>query len=172
MSPSRWFSALALAFVIFAPSCPWAEDLAVHAPFLAGPIWVYNNWSSYDELSDDVPLTEAAAMRELGNVLRLRRLGVHIDYYVMDAFWYDPDGGYRRWRSEGWPDGPERWIATLERNGITPGLWFGTNTLPHLNPAPQWRDSLNATGTAMALYAGGFLPDFMKALESLLAPSQ
>ena len=29
------------------------------------PIWVYNNWSAYDELSDNVPLTEELAMREL-----------------------------------------------------------------------------------------------------------
>jgi len=35
------------------------------APLLRGPIWVYNDWSAYDELSDNIPLTEALAMREL-----------------------------------------------------------------------------------------------------------
>lgn len=34
-------------------------------PLLRDPIWVYNNWSAYDELSDRIPLTEELAMREL-----------------------------------------------------------------------------------------------------------
>ena len=38
---------------------------ALAAPMLRDPISVYNNWSSYDELSDNVPLTEDLAMREL-----------------------------------------------------------------------------------------------------------
>src|SRR5262249_2285514 len=55
------------------------------APFLRDPVWVYNNWSAYDELSDNIPLTEELAMRELNEILRLRKLGVHFDYYMMDA---------------------------------------------------------------------------------------
>jgi len=158
-------TALALTWALLAASLAGAQDHAEYRPFLPGPIWVYNNWSAYDELSDNVPLTEAAAMRELHEVLRLRRLGVHIDYYVMDAFWYDPDGGYRKWRGEGWPVGPLRWIEALARNGILPGLWFSTNTLTHMNPPPQWRDSLTANGKGMALYKGGFLADFMDVLQ-------
>lgn len=129
------------------------------------PIWVYNNWSAYDELSDSVPLTEALAMRELDELLRLRAAGVHFDYYVMDAFWYAPDGGYRTWRADAWPNGPERWLAKLKANGILPGLWFSTNTLTHMQPAPQWRGSLDASGTQLALYTGGFLADFMDVLQ-------
>ena len=41
-------------------------------PRLAAPVWVYNNWSAYDELSDAVPLNEQLAMRELAEMLRLR----------------------------------------------------------------------------------------------------
>src|SRR5215831_5584791 len=129
-------------------------------PRLAGPVWVYNNWSAYDELSDAVPLNEPLAMRELAEMLRLRNAGVHFDYYVMDAFWYDPDGGYRIWRREDWPDGPHRWIAACQAAGVKPGLWFSSNTLTSMKPAPQWQSSLNASGTAMALYSGGFLDDF------------
>jgi hypothetical protein len=134
-------------------------------PFLQGPIWAYNNWSAYDELSDTVPLTETLAMRELDEILRLRKAGVRIDYYVMDAFWYDPDGGYRRWRDADWPQGPERWLAALDANGIKPGLWFSTNTLTHMNAVPQWQDSLDEAGTAMSLTTGGFLADFMDVLQ-------
>ena len=134
-------------------------------PFLPAPIWVYNNWSAYDELSDTVPLTETLAMRELDEVLRLRKAGVRIDYYVMDAFWYDPDGGYRRWRAADWPQGPDRWLGALKANGIKPGLWFSTNTLTHMDAAPAWRDSLDEAGNAMSLTTGGFLADFMDVLQ-------
>jgi hypothetical protein len=134
-------------------------------PFLRDPVWVYNNWSSYDELSDNIPLTEELAMKELREVLRLRRFGVHFDYYMMDAFWFAPDGGYRGWRTPNWPDGPDRWIAECKKNGILPGLWFGTNELVKINAAPRWKDSLTAKGGTMSFYEGGFLPDFMDVLQ-------
>ena len=134
-------------------------------PFLQAPIWVYNNWSAYDELSDSVKLTETLAMRQLDEILRLRKAGVRIDYYVMDAFWYDPDGGYRRWRAGDWPQGPDRWLAALKANDIKPGLWFSTNTLTHMSAAPPWRDSLDEAGNAMSLTTGSFLADFMDVLQ-------
>ncbi len=134
------------------------------SPTLSDPVWVYNNWSSYDELSDNVPLTESLALRELNELVRLKQLGVHFDYYMMDAFWFDPDGAYRTWRKPNWPDGPDRWIAECQKNGIKPGLWFSTNTLVKINAAPKWKDSLNAKGGSMSFAEGGFLPDFMDVL--------
>jgi hypothetical protein len=130
------------------------------------PIFVYNNWSSYDELSDNVPLTEELAMRELDELLRLRKNGMRFDYYMMDAFWYAQEGAYRTWRKPNWPGGPDRWIRKCLENGIRPGMWFSSNTLVKIDAAPQWRDSLNKQGTAMSFYEGGFLPDFMQALQS------
>jgi hypothetical protein len=138
---------------------------ALGSPTIPNPISVYDNWSAYDELSDNVPLTQTLSMRELDNVLRLRKAGARFDYYVMDAFWFDPNGAYRTWKKPNWPDGPDLWIKTCERNGIHPGLWFSTNTLVHLKAAPQWRDSLNKQGTAMSMFEGGFLPDFMNTLQ-------
>jgi hypothetical protein len=142
----------------------WDPSL-LGVPLLRDPIWVYNDWSAYDELSDNIPLTEALAMKELNEVVRLRKFGVHFDYYMMDAFWFDPNGGYRTWRKPNWPDGPDRWIAACRANGILPGLWFGTNALVKINAAPRWRDSLNKNGGAMSFYEGGFLPDFMNVLQ-------
>lgn len=132
---------------------------------LRDPVWVYNNWSSYDELSDNIPLTEQLAMRELDEIVRLKQFGVRFDYYMMDAFWFDPDGAYRKWRSPNWPDGPQRWIAACKKNGLKPGMWFSTNTLVKINAAPPWKDSLNGKGGAMSFTDGGFLPDFMEALQ-------
>jgi hypothetical protein len=135
------------------------------APLLRDPIWVYNDWSAYDELSDRIPLTEALAMKEMSEIVRLKKFGVHFDYYMMDAFWFDPNGGYRTWRKPNWPDGPDRWLAACKANGLKPGMWFGTNWLVKINAAPQWKDSLNKTGGLMSFTQGGFLPDLMNILE-------
>lgn len=147
-----------------APSQDWSPQ-RVGAPLLRDPIWVYNNWSAYDELSDRIPLTEELAMRELREIVRLKKFGVHLDYYMMDAFWFDPDGAYRTWRKPNWPNGPDRWISQCRSNGILPGLWFSTNTLVKIAAAPQWQDSLNKNQGSMSFYQGGFLPDFMNVLQ-------
>src|SRR5215470_846770 len=159
------FALLAVLLVMQPAGPAGAQDGTGVRRLLSAPIWVYNDWSAYDELSDEVPLTEALAMQELAEMLRLRKAGVRLDYYMMDAFWYDPDGGYRVWRRQDWPDGPDRWIAACEAAGIKPGLWFSSNTLTAIKAAAQWRDSLNASGTAMSFYSGGFLDDFMEVLE-------
>src|SRR6202035_5388372 len=95
-------------------------------------------------------------MKKLDEIARLRPLGVHFDYYMMDAFWFAPNGGYRAWRKPNWPNGPDRWIAECRANGILPGLWFGTNELVKIEAAPEWRDSLTAKGGAMSFSDGGF----------------
>jgi hypothetical protein len=140
-----------------------AEKLGV--PLARDPIFVYNNWSAYDELSDNVPLTEQLAMKELDEILRLRKFGVRFDYYIMDAFWFAPDGGYRTWRKPNWPSGPDQWIKKCRENGILPGLWFGTNQLLQINAIPEWRDSLSANKEDMSFSEGGFLPNFMETLQ-------
>jgi hypothetical protein len=84
----------------------WSKPLAKSGLKLAGPakpVFIYNNWSAYDELSDNVPLTEDLAMRELAELIRLKKSNVQIDYYVMDAFWFDKWGGYRTWNKQHWP---------------------------------------------------------------------
>ncbi|HKF49511.1 MAG TPA: hypothetical protein VKB38_19280 [Terracidiphilus sp.] len=134
-------------------------------PALQAPISVYNNWSSYDELSDNIPLTETLAMKELDELLRLKQARVRFDYYMMDAFWFAPDGGYRTWRTPNWPNGPDAWINKCQANGVRPGLWFSTNTLVKIQAAPAWKDSLTKDGGAMSFFEGGFLPDFMNALQ-------
>ncbi len=145
-------------------STAWNPD-KLGETLLKDPIWVYNNWSSYDELSDNIPLTETLAMKELDEIVRLKKAGVHFDYYMMDAFWFDPDGGYRKWRTPNWPNGPDRWIAECKKNGLKPGMWFGTNELVKINAAAKWKDSLTAKGGSLSFSDGGFLPDFMDVLQ-------
>jgi hypothetical protein len=132
---------------------------------LRQPIAVYNNWSAYDELSDNIELTEKLAMKELGEILRLRRAGVRIDYYMMDAFWYSPTGGYREFRRPHWPHGPEGWLNACRTNGIKPGLWVASNVPFRLELVPEWRSSMDATGSAMCFFDGGFLPQFIQTMQ-------
>jgi hypothetical protein len=146
------------------------------------PVWVYDIWSAYTDgfykeylqLPDETRLTEELAMRQLEELARLKRHGVHFDYYMMNAFWFDCDGAYRQWRQPDWPNGPDRWIAACYQQGLLPGLWFGSNSLWKLNPAPQWLDSLAHKADAaldvvslrsMSFYEGGFLSDFMTTLQ-------
>lgn len=157
-----WVPVLLAVFCSTAQLCGQNEPVP---PALQQPISVYNNWSSYDELSDNIPLTESLAMRELDELMRLKRVGVRFDYYMMDAFWFAPDGGYRTWRKPNWPNGPDAWIAKCRENGVLPGLWFSTNTLVKIQATPAWKDSLNKDGGAMSFFEGGFLPDFMDVLQ-------
>jgi hypothetical protein len=132
---------------------------------LERPIGVYINWAAYDELSDNVELTEALALRQLDELLRLRWLGAWLNYYLMDAFWYAPDGGYRTWRKPHWPHGPDRWLDRCLSNGVHPGLWLSGNTLAKLTPIDAWCDSLDPSGRAMCFFHGGFWPNLLETLR-------
>lgn len=129
------------------------------------PVAVYNNWSAYDELSDNIELTEQLAMKELKEIVRLRRAGVRFDYYVMDAFWYGTNGGYREFRRPQWPNGPDRWLKACRDEHIKPGLWVASNVPFRLNVIPEWQSSMDATGSAMCLFDGGFLPQFLDTMQ-------
>jgi hypothetical protein len=137
---------------------------------LSHPIGVYINWAAYDELSDIVELTEALAMRQLAEVARLKQCGVQIDYYVMDAFWFAPDTGYRTWRSPHWSSaGPQRWIEGCYARDVKPGLWLTANNLHQQNLFPMqlipaWSDSFDPELSALCCFYGGFLPHFVATL--------
>ena len=129
------------------------------------PTSVYINWSAYDELSDNVELTEELAMRQLAELVRLRALGVQFDYYLMDAYWFARDGGYRTWRKPHWPDGPDRFLDECQKQGVKPALWVATNVLSKLDPPPEWEASLDAGSSAACCFYGGFLPHFLETLH-------
>ena len=137
-----------------------AVDVVLAGP--RRPVFVYNNWSAYDELSDKVIQTEELAMRELNEILRLKKSGVRIDYYVMDAFWFDKMGGYRTWNTAHWPSGPAKWLDGCKASGIRPGMWFSTNLIAtqsgrFLEPVKEWEDSVATDPNILCLFDGGYL---------------
>jgi hypothetical protein len=136
----------------------------------ARPLTIYDNWSAYDELSDNIFLTEELALKELNELLRLKRNGVKFDYYVMDAFWFDKSGGYRTWHKQHWPNGPDAWLRACKENNIKPGLWISTNLIsthsgPFLDVIPEWKDSVSKEGTTMCLFTGGYLRHLAETLQ-------
>ncbi|MDR1414225.1 MAG: hypothetical protein LBI96_00285, partial [Odoribacteraceae bacterium] len=135
---------------------------------LPAPVSVYCNWASYDELSDTVLLSEALALRELDEILRLRQQGVRFDYYLMDAFWFAPDGAYRAWKKPAWPQGPDRWLEACKANNLIPGLWFATNRHIRkglLTAAPEWANSLATNNESYCLFEGDFLAHLMESFQ-------
>jgi hypothetical protein len=123
------------------------------------PASIYINWGAYDELSDTVPLTEKLAMAQLDEMLRLRKLGVRFDYYLMDCFWFDQQGSYRTFDKKKFPRGGDAWIARCRQNSVKPGLWLGTNSTWGNNPKPvlqAWKDSHDPRISALALASGGY----------------
>lgn len=136
----------------------------------ARPVMIYNNWSSYDELSDNIPLTETLAMRELDELVRLQQHGVHFDYYMMDAFWFDKDGGYRTWHKEHWPNGPDKWLDACKQHGVLPGMWFSTNLITMggkrvLEPVAAWQSSVATDPNILCLFEGGYLQHLLDTLQ-------
>jgi hypothetical protein len=128
-------------------------------------LFVYDNWSAYDELSDNVPLTEELTMRQFEELLRLRRNGVRVDAYLMDAFWYEPAGAYRTWNPDRWPNGPDTWLQACADHAVLPGLWFPANTAFHIEAPEGWKDSLASDGWGFCLFHGGFWPGFLDVLR-------
>ena len=129
------------------------------------PLYVYDNWSAYDELSDAISLDEKLALFELEQVQRLKQHGVQFDAYLMDAFWYEPSGEYLQWRKESWPDGPDRWLDTCKVVNVLPGLWFPANTSFTLEAPESWKDSLSEDGWSFCCFCGGFLAGFIDVLD-------
>jgi len=134
----------------WAGSGPNWSSATLGTPLARDLIFVYNDWSAYDELSDNIPLTEELDMKELDEILLLPRFGIPFDYYMMDAFWFDPEGGYSTWRKPNWPDGPDAWIKKCRDNGVLPGVWFSANTLDRIHATPTWQELAGRTFDIMA----------------------
>lgn len=176
LKPALLLGSMTCALIILGPT-PIALATDAWAPSELGeplvlerdPLWNYNNFFAYDENVEHIPLTEALAMKELSEIVRLRKLGVHLDYYVMDDDWFETTGAYRILRKSTWPNGPDRWLAECKRLGIKPGLWLPTNSIPsRTDMPPQWRDSVADTeggGKLASLFEGGYLSDLMDVLQ-------
>jgi hypothetical protein len=104
---------------------------------------IYNDWGAHDELGTLVkPQLTEQLTNELLDVLQVMKAnyGTQLDYYVLDAFWYDPQGAYISFKQPNWPRGYEPALERMRALGMKPGLWFdlGGGTLD-LKNTPGWQ---------------------------------
>ncbi len=152
------------AGVANAPAARAPRD--AHLPDLREPIAIYSQAAISVQGPAAIPANEELALRELDELVRLKKAGMRFDYDLMDASWFEPDGAYRALRMQDWPNGPDAWISKCRAAGVRPGLRIGDNKLGAMQSAPQWKASLDKNGAAMSLFEGGFLPDLMSALDT------
>jgi len=104
---------------------------------------IYCDWAAHDELGTLVKpqLTEQLTNSLLDRLQAMKsEYGIQFDYYLIDAFWYDPKGAYLTFKKPNWPRGYEPALHRMLELGMKPGLWFdlGGSTLD-LKETPSWR---------------------------------
>jgi hypothetical protein len=132
------------------------------------PFSIFCDWSMHDELGDAIELDEAMTLSALDTLERWQReFGVRFDYYLLDAFWFDPAAAYIAFKQPHWPRGFEAARARITGLGMKPGLWYDVNA-SFLKPA-AWRASLDKSGRAHSLaegpYAAGLEAAWRYAIE-------
>lgn len=92
-----------------------------------GSLKVYGDWGLHDELSDTgSDLTEALTLENIPRIVELSKC-CGIDYYLMDAFWFEENGAYMSAKRSIFPNGFDRVVSEIERHGLKFGLWFDIN---------------------------------------------
>ena len=150
-------------YVELAPGATWKSKQAVLGATTAGdgsvadaflrylagvnsrmPVYrpIYCDWAAHDELGTLVKpqLTEQLTHSLLDQLESMKsKDGIQFDYYLMDAFWYDPKGAFQTFKKSTWPDGYEPSLHRMLDLGMKPGLWFdlGGSTLD-LKDTPDW----------------------------------
>jgi len=119
------------------------------------PFSVYCDWAYHDELGDSVELDEKMTMTALDALERWKRAhGFGFDYYLLDAFWFDPRGAYKEFKKTHWPRGFERARARMAELGMRPGLWYDVNS--SLLDVAAWEKSVDAGDRCYSLSSGPY----------------
>lgn len=130
---------------------------------LKRPFSVYCDWGLHDELGDNIELDEKMTLEVLDRLKYWKEKGVTFDYYLFDAFWFDPKGDYKQFKKPHWTHGFERARKIIEELGMKPGLWFDVNGFT--SPKNEiWKDSLTSDGRSYCLFDGPYSEGFFDAL--------
>jgi len=163
---------LAIAFCCFFFGNITAQQLQRNVAGISRPLSVYNSWAAHDEISDNIRITEELIMKELDAIIRLKKQGVQLDYYTLDANWFDKDGGFREFRKVDWPNGPDRFFKACKDNNIIPGLWLSTNISGFgegqwMDKKPkEWENSFcGKYNQFYSLHTGGYLNHLIESMQ-------
>ncbi len=127
------------------------------------PFSIYCDWALHDEIGDNVELDEEMTLEVLDKLGYWRRKGITFDYYLFDAFWFDPHGDYKQFKTTHWPNGFQKAREKIESLGMKPGLWFDVNGFS----APRnkaWERSLTKDKRSYCLFDGPYASGFYEAL--------
>ncbi|MHB9033783.1 MAG: alpha-amylase family protein [Anaerolineae bacterium] len=126
------------------------------------PFSIFCDWAMHDELGDAIELDEPMTLRALDVLERWQReFGLRFDYYLLDAFWFDPAAPYTALKKPHWPAGFEHARHRMLALGMKPGLWYDVNA-SWLN-APEWQGSLSARGRGFSLAEGPYAASLERA---------
>ncbi|MBC7321321.1 hypothetical protein H5T89_11835 [bacterium] len=130
---------------------------------LKRPFSIYCDWGLHDELGDNIELDEKMTLEVLDRLKYWKEKGIIFDYYLFDAFWFDPNGDYKQFKKTHWPNGFKKVRETIEELGMKPGLWFDINGFT--SPKNEiWKDSLTSDGRSYCLFDGPYSEGFLDAL--------
>ena len=68
----------------------------------------------------------------------------------MDAFWFDVNEGYRKWRSDCWPEGPKRWLDACKKRRNKARF-----VVLYELAAYRWRGKYDESYSGMGKFCGG-----------------
>lgn len=130
---------------------------------LKRPFSVYCDWGLHDELGDNIELDEKMTLEVLERLRYWKEKEVTFDYYLFDAFWFDPEGDYTQFKKTHWPNGFQGVKEKIEALGMKPGLWFDVNgfTAPRNK---SWEKSLTKDKRSYCLFDGPYREGFYNAL--------
>ncbi len=130
---------------------------------LRKPFSIYCDWGLHDELGDKIELDEKMTLEVLDRLKNWKEKGITFDYYLFDAFWFDPGGDYKQFKKPHWPNGFKKVRGMIEELGMKPGLWFDVNGFT--SPKNEiWKDSLTSDGRSYCLFDGPYIEGFFDAL--------
>jgi len=127
------------------------------------PFSVYCDWGLHDELGDNIELDERMTIDVLDKLEYWKQKGITFDYYLFDAFWFDPHGDYTQFKKTHWSHGFEKIRKRIESLGMKPGLWFDVNG-PTVPRNELWQKSLSRDKRFYCLFDGPYASGFYEAL--------
>lgn len=109
------------------------------------PRAIYCDWGTYHDDRDKRPstvpyLTEQLSKELLDELEKMKSdYGLEFDYFLTDAYWFDPKEAFRQFKKPNWPNGFAPVLSRIKQLGMKSGLWFdiGGSSLDYQH-TPGW----------------------------------
>ncbi len=106
---------------------------------------VYGDWGLHDELSGEGEiLNEKMTLDTIARVAELNeRYSLGIEYYLMDAFWFEENQPYLDFKKQNFPNGIGAIVKCVEEKGMKFGLWLDLNMIhAHMKSGEEYSSAL------------------------------